>query len=68
MKDQIVGREKELKWLTDSVDTMLTGKPAFRFLEGTVGIGKTALLELTQEYFAQKAPADKCAASYQCIV
>lgn len=68
MYEQIVGREKELKWITDSVDMMLTGKPSFRFLEGTVGIGKSSLLDLAKEHFVQKAPADNGVATYQCIV
>lgn len=63
----ILGREKEIKWLEESVEQSLKGSPVFRFLKGTVGIGKTTLLNHATGYFSQKTPDNRCIATYQCL-
>lgn len=62
----ILGRETEIRWLEESVEQSLKGSTLFLFLEGTVGIGKTTLLNHATGYFSQKT-RDRCIATYQCL-
>lgn len=62
----ILGRETEIRWLEESVEQTLKGSTLFLFLEGTVGIGKTTLLNHATGYFSQKT-RDRCIATYQCL-
>lgn len=63
----VLGRDKEIKNIEKTINTLMNNRSSFMFLEGQLGLGKSTLLDYGISYFKDQY-IEGCIYKYQCLI